>query len=288
MSTVPPVKAIAKALLPRRLIEILDTVRAYKKVFGRYPNLLHPKTFNEKVQWRKLFERDSRLPRLADKVVVKDFVRERIGSDFLIPTLWHGKCLPPRSSRNWPLPFVIKANHGSGWNIFVRNDAECDWDKIESTVNAWMESVHASHLGEWLYRMIPPQIQIEPYLGEANVLPIDYKLWTIGGKVHFIEVITGRGVCPKQVFFDRNWVRQSFINCYVPNQEVIARPSSLEEMIRAAEALAFDISMVRVDFYEINSRPYFGEMTFYPASGYDAFDPPELDLEIGKLWDLRT
>lgn len=136
--------------------------------------------------------------------------------------------------------------------------------------------------------MIPPQIQIEPYLGEANVLPIDYKLWTIGGKVHFIEVITGRGVCPKQVFFDRNWVRQSFINCYVPNQEVIARPSSLEEMIRAAEALAFDISMVRVDFYEINSRPYFGEMTFYPASGYDAFDPPELDLEIGKLWDLRT
>jgi hypothetical protein len=288
MGIVQKLRRSVKSLLPARLREILDTVGAYKKAFGCYPNIFFPKTFNEKIQWRKIFERDARLPKLADKVLVKEFVREKIGSEYLIPTLWHGTSLPPREDRNWPIPFVIKANHGSGWNIFVRNESERNWDAIEKTMDTWLGQVHAPHLGEWLYSEIIPQILVEPFIGDMARLPIDYKLWTFGGKVHYIEVITDRGIAAKQVFYDLNWKRLSFINCYVIETQEILKPSSLNTMIAAAEKVAEGISMVRVDFYEINSRPIFGEMTFYPASGYDAFDPPELDRIIGDLWKLGS
>src|SRR5579871_2473019 len=115
-------KKAVHTVTPEKLKFAVRASAAYKQRFGHYPNLIFPKTFNEKIQRRKALDRDPRLPLRADKVLVKQFVAEKIGAEFVIPTLWHGPTLPPREERPWPRPFVIKANHASGWNHFVRHE----------------------------------------------------------------------------------------------------------------------------------------------------------------------
>src|SRR6058998_752106 len=104
---------------------------AYAAGHGTLPHLGNPTTFTEKIQYRKLYDRDARLPRLADKVRVKAYVEAKLGEAWVVPTLWHGRRLPPASERTWPVPFVIKANNGSATNYFVRSESDKDWPRIE-------------------------------------------------------------------------------------------------------------------------------------------------------------
>jgi hypothetical protein len=280
-------KRILRKLVPEKLRIMLFCVREFWKAFHRPLNFIAPKTLSEKIQARKIFDRDPRLPLRADKVLVKDFVRSKLGERWLIPTIWSGQKLPPREDRTWPMPFVIKINSGSGWNIFVRSEAERDWPRIERQCNDWMQYTFGHHLGEWLYSQIEPQILVEPFISHDRILPWDYKLWVFRGKVEFIHVDTDRETQPKRSFFDRNWNRLPFaIDLEGHPREVrdIPRPASLELMIAGAEALAEDLPFVRVDLYEIDGQPLFGEMTFYPRSGFGHFDPPEFDRIIGSLW----
>jgi hypothetical protein len=256
----------------------------YRRAFGRFPNLRAPETFNEKIQRRKVEDRDPRLPLRADKVLVKDFVREKLGDTWVIPTVWHGTRLPPMAERDWPVPFVVKANHGSMWNHFVRSEADLDWPAIERRCEAWMARRYGVSAGEWQYAAIRPQILVEPYIGALEHLPIDYKLWVFHGRAEFVQVDIGRETEHKRSFFDRQWRRLPFALGYPPETREVPPPASLSEMIRAAEALVEDLPFVRVDFYEIENRPLFGEMTFCPASGWQHFSPPEWDAKIGALW----
>jgi hypothetical protein len=256
----------------------------YRRAFGHFPNLSAPETFNEKVQRRKVKDRDPRLPARADKVLVKQFVGEKLGEGWVIPTIWHGARLPPVAERTWPIPFVVKANHGSTWNLFVRSEAERDWPTIESRCAAWLGKYFGISAGEWHYAAIRPQILIEPFVGELSQLPIDYKLWVFHGRVEFVQIDTDRETDHKRAFYDREWRRLPFELGYPLETRDVPRPASLSEMIRGAEALAEDLPFVRVDFYEINGCPLFGEMTFFPGSGWERFSPPEWDAKIGALW----
>jgi hypothetical protein len=256
----------------------------YRRAFGRFPNLRTPETFNEKLQRRKLEDRDPRLPLRADKVLVKHFVREKLGDGWVIPTIWHGARLPPASERRWPLPFVVKANHGSMWNFFVRSEAELDWPRIERQCAAWLEKRYGLSAGERHYAAIRPQILVEPYIGALERLPIDYKLWVFHGRTRFVQVDTDRQNAHKRTFYDLQWRRLPFALQYPPETRDAPCPASLPEMIRAAETIVEDLPFVRVDFYEIDGRPLFGEMTFFPASGWQRFSPPEWDAKIGALW----
>src|SRR5688572_5904935 len=110
---------------PKRALQI-----EYVRRLRRFPDFDHPKTFTEKCQVRKLVDRDPRLPVIVSKVHAKRYVAERLGSEWIIPTWWHGQRLPPRSERNWSLPYVLKASHGSGWNLFVRAAQDQDWPRI--------------------------------------------------------------------------------------------------------------------------------------------------------------
>ena len=267
-------KTLIGNLVPEKIKIAFHCSRRYKKAFGHYPNLIFPTTYNEKIQKRKVFDRDPRLPLMSDKVLIKDFVSQKLGNEYVIPTLWHGTKLPPRDSRTWPKPYVIKANHGSTWNIFVRSDDECNWDDIEQRCDKWMSEVWGRGLGEWLYTQIKPQILIEPFIGEADKLPRDYKLWIFNGKAEIIEVMSDRGIAVKEAFYDRNWNRLPFskVKQTIDPRE-IPPPETLAEMIAGAESLAEDIPFVRADFYEVNGKPLFGEMTFYPSSGIDPRSP---------------
>jgi hypothetical protein len=250
------------------------------------PDVANPRTFNELVQARKLRDRDPRLPLLADKIEAKEMVARRLGPDWVIPTLWHGTELPERP--DWPLPFVLKAAHGCGQCAFVRSGAE-DWDAICRRAKRWLVHSYGQVLGEWLYRAIPPRLLVEPFVGRDGAVPVDYKLFVFGGHVEFIQVDTDREHDHKRVLFDRSWRALPAELQFPIETRPVPRPSSLPRMIEAAETLGRGFDFVRVDLYEVEGRPLFGEFTFYPGSGLDRFRPSRFDHLFGEAWlDARA
>lgn len=244
---------------------------------GRFPHLMSSTRFTELVQIRKLADRDPRLPRLADKVAVKAFVTEQLGESWVTPTLWQGCELP--ATPPWPVPFVVKSRHGANQRAFVRTGGE-DWNTIRRRARRWMRAPFGEWLDEWLYGEIERGLLVEPFIGGGGELPVDYKLYVFGGRVEFVQVHLDRERDHRWIIFDRDWRRVSS-----PTRDADPpAPASLPAMIAAAETLAGGIDFVRADFYEIAGAPRFAELTFYPGSGLDPFDPPALDLAMGALW----
>lgn len=192
---------------------------------------------------------------------------------------------PPREERNWPFPYVIKANHDSGSVIFVRSESERDWESIEELCAHWLKNSSEAYLHEEWYHLIRPQILIEPLLGEN--IP-DYKFYVFDGRVNCVHVDTDRFIGHKRRFYDRNWNPLPFSLKFPLETRSIQKPAHLEEMISGAERLGAGFDFVRVDFYNLPEGPKFGELTFAPESGYGCFDPPEYDRIIGEYWSLKT
>lgn len=243
----------------------------------RLPRLRAPSLFTEFVQVRKLHDRDARLPVCADKVAVKAFVAERLGAEWVIPTLWHGDTLPARPP--WAYPFVVKARHGCNQNSFVRS-AATDWNRLRERARGWTRRGYGWWLDEWLYQEVPRGLLVEPLVGDGPELPTDYKFYVFGGRVEYIQVHLGRGRRHRWIVLDREWHRVS-----TPTWDADPpRPHAFAAMLDAAEVLARDFHFVRVDLYEVAGRPLFGELTFYPGSGLDRFDPVSLDRAMGDHW----
>ena len=236
-----------------------------------------PMSFNELVQRRKLKNRDVRMVTLADKVAVKAFVADTLGAEWVISTLWHGKQLPELP--DWPRPIVIKSRHGSNQNIYVRDD-NLIWSALRVRAAKWMRQPYGKWLDEWLYAQIPRGILIEPFVGDQGQLPIDYKVFVFGGAATHIQVHLERESGHRWIVFDRHWKRVSAAT----SDADPAPPKSLSHMLDAAETLSHGFDFVRCDFYEIGGKPMFGEMTFYPGSGLDKFNPIALDVEFGRFW----
>lgn len=258
----------------------------YLRTVGCLPNLDNPATFTEKVQVAKLKWRSPRMVLLADKVEAKKVVAGQLGHEWVTPTLYAGPNLPPRSERRWPVPYVIKCNHRSGGNHFVHRP-DPDWPKIERQITRQLARPYGRRLVEWAYTRITPQVLVEPFLGLGDAPP-DYKLYLFGGKFAFTSMNWNRfGPAGLQrATFDRDWKRLPFVmNSYgdYEGADVPQRPESYHDMIAGAEILARDFPFVRIDLYEINGRPRFGEATFYPQSGLFRM-PRQYDLQIGALW----
>ena len=248
---------------------------------GRLPALANPARFTEFVQQRKLVDRDPRLSALADKVAVKPLVAAQLGDAWVTPTLWHGDRLPDRP--RWPTPFVVKARHGCRQTVFVRDSGQ-DWQAAMRASRRWMQHDYGGWLDEWLYAHIPRGILVEPHVGDSDRLPVDYKFYVFGGRVAIVQIHLDRNGRHRWVVVDRNWRRRSRDD----DAPLPPRPAPLQAMIEAAETLGRGFDFVRVDLYDVGGQPRFGEMTFYPGSGLDRFDPVALDLELGALWAAQT
>lgn len=244
---------------------------------GRLPNLDQPRSFTEHVQYRKLHDRDLRMSACADKLAVKSMVADRLGAGWVIPTLWSGTELPTQPL--WPAPFVVKARHGCNQNAFVFDD-DANWPKIRRKTQRWMKSDYGFWLDESIYRHIPRGILVEPFVGQGPVLPLDYKFYVFNGRVEYIQVHLDRAANHRWIVFDRGWRRVSALS----SDADPPRPVNLDHMMAAAGKLGRGFDFVRVDLYEIDAVPLFGEMTFYPGSGLDRFDPVSLDWTIGAHW----
>lgn len=244
---------------------------------GRWPDIDNPQTFTEHVQHRKLFDHDIRMSQLADKVLAKKIVADRIGTEWIIPTLWHGNVLPEKPL--WPAPFVVKSRHGCNQSAFVWDDKP-DWNAIRRNAMGWMAQRYGVWLDEWIYSRIERGILVEPFVGEGRTLPVDYKFYVFGGRVQFVQVHLGRGDRHRWILFDRSWRR---VSAATSDADPPA-PQTLQQMIDAAEVLGTGFDFIRADLYEVGGRPLFGEVSFYPGSGLDRFDPVSLDLIIGRHW----
>jgi hypothetical protein len=258
-------------------------MRMYRRRFGHYPNLLFPRTFTEKIQVAKLTWRSPLLPQFVDKIAAKQFVAKHFGTDLVTPNLYVGDRLPPRAARDWPLPFVVKPSHWSGGNFFVRTDEDRDWDRIEPELDGMLARHYGLGMGEWAYGEIRPRVLVEPFLGTDDP-PADFKLYTFGGRVAYFSVADGRLSQLRYAVYDRDWTRVAVklaVGSVLPPSPP---PAELDRMVAIAEEIGKRLPFCRVDFYEVDDRARFGEITLYPSSGFTAFDPPEYDRVFGDLF----
>jgi hypothetical protein len=241
---------------------------------GYFPDLQRPRRFNEWVQWRKLEDRNLGLAARTDKLYAKTLAAELIGPSLVIPTLWHGDLLPDQPP--WPMPFIVKANHGCRQFVVVRTLQ--DWRRAKREAPQWLEATYGTWLDEWHYGRAERTLLVEPFIGPERGLPTDYKVFVFGGVAQFVQVHVDRGSDHRWVQFDRHWSRLS------NSRDDIEQPVQLAQMLQAAERIAIGQDHLRVDFYEVDGRLWFGETCLFPGSGLDRFDPPSLDDVFGRCW----
>ncbi len=259
----------------------------YRIHIGEPLKLDKPTSFNEKLQWLKLYDRRPEYPLLVDKYEVRAFVAQRIGEQYLFPLVgvWNHP-----DDVVWdmlPDQFVLKCTHDSGGVVICREKAAMDWKLVrKKLLRAYNRNFYYQGR-EWPYQSIRPRIIAEPLMQESAGKELrDYKLMVFQGNVRCCFVCSNRTQGLNVTFFDRNWNRMPFERHYPQDPRQIEKPQSYDDMVVLAERLAAGIPFVRVDFYEIDGNPYFGEMTFYPGSGFEEFTPPEWDHILGDWLTL--
>lgn len=268
-------------VLPRRWHIVLDHLRFH----AQYPNLTQPKTFNEKIAYRKLYDRDPKMPPMVDKIVAKEMMAARFGPDFIIPTLATFEGETEVDFDALPYPCVVKANHGSGINVFLK-ERPIDEEKIRRELRNYLHRNHDRASEEWAYSQVHRRLLVEPFVEGGEHGLVDYKFHTFGGRVFAIQVDLDRFVDHRRCFFDPSWTRMP-IELLYPKPEptaVIPPPLELQSMIRYAEQIGVGFSYVRVDLYDLAGEVKFGEATFYPGAGREKFKPPEFDELFGAQW----
>ncbi len=274
----------------RRLQQDIAYVRArFRRELGREPDLVNPQTFNEKVQWLKLYRRTPGLNQLADKWAVRRLIEQKIGSRYLneLYGVFDTAEALEASLGRLPDSFVVKPNHWSGAVWRVHAQSQFDWPKARGEMNALLgASFYDTQQGEWCYHGTRPRLLAERFLKDDSGELRDYKLFCFDGRVHYVQVHVNRFAEHAECFYDRNWNRQSWAMMHLQYQEFIARPANLPEMIEVAERLSAGHPFLRVDLCNAAGRVVFGELTLFPYSGWNARLPAAIDRYLGSLIPL--
>ena len=252
---------------------------------GYSVNLKKPQTFNEKMQWLKLYDRNSVYTELADKYEVRKHIAKKIGEEYLIPLVggpW--KSVEEIDFSALPNQFVLKTTHDSGGIVFCKDKNNFDIERAKEKLKKHLRRKYYYGKREWPYKGINPQIVAEQYMkdGESENLTV-YKIFCFGGEPKIIQTIQNDKTKDESIdYFSPDWtlldMRQNFPNSDTP----MAKPEKLEEMLAIAKSLSEGFPFIRTDLYSINNNVYFSELTFYSDSGSAAFDPPEWDRILGS------
>lgn len=261
----------------------------YYEVTGKNIDIRNPKTFNELIQWGKIYDNTEIKSLLADKYAVRDWVAEKIGEEYLIPLLGVWDRAEDIDFDQLPDSFVLKCNHGCAYNIIVKDKAELNEEKTRKQLNDWLNEDFAFKGFELHYTRIKPRIIAEKYMLTEGMddLP-DYKLFCFGGKVFCsftIDMIKERHSDGRLGIFDRDYNLLPYCRKdFKPITEQLEKPANYNKMLELAEKLAEGFAHVRVDFYNIDGDIYFGEMTFTTGNGRGFFEPEEFDYILGEQW----
>ena len=263
----------------------------FQGVFGYKLDLEKPQSFNEKIQWLKLNDRKDIYTTMVDKDAVKSYVGQIIGTDYVIPTIGIWEKPEQIDFQKLPDQFVLKCTHDSGSIVICHDKRTFDYQSAEKKLRYFLGKNSYWSGREWPYKNVPPRIIAEPYLKDSEAKEIiDYKVHCFNGEPRVVLVCQDRfsenGMT--EDFFDTSWNHLNVRRAEHGNAEKsIQRPEKLDEMLKLSRLLSGNIPFLRVDFYVIDGNVYFGELTFYPASGLQKFIPETFDLRMGEWISLR-
>ncbi len=262
----------------------------FRLIHGYRLDLDNPRSFNEKIVWKKIFDRNPLLPVVADKYRVREYLVSKLGKKsaeaILVPLIWAGDDPENIPFADLPADYALKANHGSRMNLIVNADHQPSVESMIQTCNQWLKKDFGVRRNEWCYQPIPRKIVIEEYLqNQSGKIPSDVKLYMFNGKLGLVEIIADRFHNRSATYFDENLERVEMSNGGKPSN-ANPLPQSIEEMISVAQALSSDFDHIRVDLYDLDGTVKFGELTNYNASGRVAIKPRSEDFRLGEKWSL--
>ena len=255
---------------------------------GKKLDLKNPKTMNEKLQWLKLYNRKPEYTTMVDKILVKDYVAKIIGKDYIVPLLGVWDTPDQIDFDALPSQFVLKTNHSGGNTgvVIVKDKSKIDRESIKEKLQISLKSDIYARYREWPYKNVERKVFAEAYLGDDLA---DYKFYCYNGYADAVMICVDRQIGdPKFYFFDKEWTlkRYNKRGKEAPADFTLPKLDGVDKMFELASVLSKDIPYARVDFYNINGHIYFGEITFFPASGFDTNRLPESDLLFGQMIKL--
>lgn len=261
----------------------------YFKHFRRFINFNNPKTFNEKIQWLKLNYRNEEYTKLVDKYRVKQYITKLIGEEYVIPTLGVWNNVDDIDFKSLPEKFVLKCNNDSGGIVICKNKKDFDEAKAKSFLKERLKNNGYWYGRELPYKNVKPCIIAEKYMEDSISKDIkDYKFFCFNGSMEFFDIDIDRFIEHRANYYDRNGNFLPFGKTYCPPDytKKIEMPKNLDKMIELAETISHNTVLSRIDFYEIDGQVYFGEITFYPGSGFSPFTDEKWDYKLGDMIDL--
>lgn len=275
-----------KKLIPDTLYIQLQ----YYHHFHRFVDLKNPKTFNEKLQWLKLNDRNPLYTQLVDKYEVRKYIADKIGKDYLIPLVggpWDS--VDKIDFSTLPDQFVLKCTHDSGSVVICRDKNIFDQELCMQKLGECMKRNAFYYGREWLYKNVKPRIIAEQYMTDESMIELkDYKVFCFHGIPQIIQVDYGRFSNHERNMYSTEWECLKFTSKYPTNPMVlIEKPTNICELLSLASELSSVMPHARVDFYNVNGKLYFGEITLFHGSGFEKFYPDKWDQILGKLINLE-
>ena len=258
---------------------------------GYWMNFDNPQTFNEKLQWLKLYNRRPEYTQMVDKYAVKEFVANIIGEEHIIPTLGVWDSVDDIDFDKLPNQFVLKTTHGGGGGgvVICKDKSQFDIERCKTRLRQSLNSCIYRSLREWPYKDVPHRIIAEQYMVDESGYELkDYKFFCFNGRVKMVKIDFDRQTSHRANYYDNNFELLHFgEEVCPPNYEVIhQQPHNFEEMVRIAPQLSVNIPFGRVDLYTVSGKIYFGEITFFPASGFGLFTETKYDEKLGYFLKL--
>lgn len=257
----------------------------YKARMGKKLNLKNPQTFNEKLQWLKLYDRKPIYTTLVDKYEVKKYIAEKIGEEYIIPTLGVWDKFEDIDFESLPEQFVLKCTHDSGGLVICKDKSKIDVEAAKAKITKSLKRNYFWHGREWPYKNVKPRIIAEQFIsdGEHDNL-IVHKVFCFNGKPYMMQVIQNDKQENESIdYIDTDWnlldLRQNFPNSNNP----LPKPKNLDEMLELSTKLSSGKAFIRVDWYIVKGQLYFSEFTFYSDAGTAAFHPDEWDYKLGEM-----
>ena len=271
---------------------IISSDKTYLKLqyflrMNRVLNLKNPKSYTEKLQWLKLYDRKPLYNTLVDKFEVKKYVAEKIGDEYVIPTLGVWDSVDDIEFNRLPQQFVLKCTHDSGGVIICKDKSTFDIDYAKRSLNKSLKDNYYKKTREWPYKDLQRRVIAEKYIEIDGIAVLnDYKFFCFNGEVKLMFIATDRGIDTHFDFFDRNFKHLDIVNGHPMSGKLIEKPIGFDRMVEIAEKLSKGLPQIRVDLYDVNGEIYFGEMTLFHWGGMMPFEPKKWDYTMGEWLTL--
>ena len=263
----------------------------YRARFGKKLNLDNPETYNEKLQWLKLYNRCSEYTTMVDKYAVKDYVANIIGDEYIIPTIGVWDSVEDIDFNSLPQQFVLKVTHDSGGLVICKDKSKLDIEKAKQKLRKALLKDYYIPSREWPYKDVPHKIIAEKYMEDETGELRDFKFFCFDGRVKAMFIATDRSNLNEETkfdFFDENFNHLPFTNGHPNSNKTIEKPKNFELMKELGSKLSKGIPHARIDFYDINGKIYFGEITFFHWSGMKPFVPEKWDYIFDSWIELPS